>query len=235
MQQVKAEVQAEMLEAIDIHKTYIDGPRRLEVLKGVSLTIEPGAFVALVGPSGAGKSTLLHILGGLDAPSSGSVRFQDRQLYRLKEQDLARVRNTQIGFVFQFYHLLSELTVIENVMMPALIAAGGRERKKQAQRKAEQLLAETGLADRMAHFPAQLSGGEQQRAALVRALMNEPRLLLCDEPTGNLDSETSDEIIALVRRIHSRTRMTTLLVTHNAELAKSAQRQYFLKDGRLLQ
>jgi len=224
-----------MLEAINIQKTYTDGARRLEVLKGVSLKIEPGAFVALVGPSGAGKSTLLHILGGLDIPTGGSVRFQDKQLYNLKEQDLAAVRNTQIGFVFQFYHLLFEFTVLENVMMPVLIAGSARAQKQQAQAKAEKLLEEAGLADRMGHFPAQLSGGEQQRAALVRALMNEPRLLLCDEPTGNLDSKTSEEIIALVRRIHSQNRMTTLLVTHNAELAKSAQRQYFLKDGRLLQ
>jgi len=187
--------------------------------------------VALVGPSGAGKSTLLHILGGLDCPSQGSVVFEGQELYKLTDSELSRIRNSQIGFVFQFYHLLSEFTVLENVLMPVSISGANKAQMAEARQKALVLLDRAGLKERLAHFPNQLSGGEKQRAAIVRALMNEPKLLLCDEPTGNLDSGSSAEIIDLIKSIHLRNKTTILLVTHNEELASKAERRYHLKDG----
>lgn len=221
-----------MIEAINVHKTYTDdSDKELNVLKGVSLKIEEGSFIALVGPSGAGKSTLLHILGGLDAPSEGEVVFEGQDLYKLGDSELSRIRNSRIGFVFQFYHLLSEFNVLENVLMPVLIAGENKERIQIARGKALELLSRVGMKERTAHFPNQLSGGEKQRVAIVRALMNDPKLLLCDEPTGNLDSGSSREIIDLINRINQERKMTVLLVTHNEELAGRAQRTYHLKDG----
>lgn len=221
-----------MIEAINVHKVYTDdSDKELQVLKGVSFKIEQGSFVALVGPSGAGKSTLLHILGGLDCPSQGSVVFEGQELYKLTDSELSRIRNSQIGFVFQFYHLLSEFTVLENVLMPVSISGANKAQMVEARQKALVLLDRAGLKERLAHFPNQLSGGEKQRVAIVRALMNEPKLLLCDEPTGNLDSGSSAEIIDLIKSIHLRNKTTILLVTHNEELASKAERRYHLKDG----
>lgn len=221
-----------MIEAINVHKVYTDdSDKELQVLKGVSFKIEQGSFVALVGPSGAGKSTLLHILGGLDCPSQGSVVFEGKELYKLADGELSRIRNSQIGFVFQFYHLLSEFNVLENVLMPVLISGANKTQIAQARQKALGLLDRAGLKERLSHFPNQLSGGEKQRVAIVRALMNEPKLLLCDEPTGNLDSGSSAEIIDLIKNIHLRNKTTILLVTHNEELASKAERRYHLKDG----
>ncbi|MDD5347310.1 MAG: ABC transporter ATP-binding protein [Candidatus Omnitrophica bacterium] len=221
-----------MLKVNGVHKSYQSGTKKLDVLKGIDLAIEPGTFVALVGPSGAGKSTLLHIIGGLDAPDRGSVLFEEKDLYRLKDSELARLRSEDIGFVFQFYHLLSEFTVLENVLMPGLIR--GREKADGVRQRALELLERVGLGERTGHFPAQLSGGEKQRCALVRALINNPRLLLCDEPTGNLDSATSDEIIALIQRIHRENKMTILIVTHNQDVAKRAHNAYQMRDGILI-
>jgi lipoprotein-releasing system ATP-binding protein len=221
-----------MIEAINVHKVYTDdSDKKLDVLKGVNLKIEEGAFSALVGPSGAGKSTLLHILGGLDCPSQGTVIFEGQDLYKLGDAELSRIRNSRIGFVFQFYHLLSEFSVLENVLMPVLIAGAGKKDAAGVRENALSLLEEVGLADRTGHFPSQLSGGEKQRVAIVRALMNKPKLLLCDEPTGNLDSGSSAEIIELIKKINIENKTSILLVTHNEELASKAQRTYHLKDG----
>lgn len=229
-----------MLEARNLHKIYNHGSKDIAVLKGVDLNIKAGSFVVIVGPSGAGKSTLLNILGGIDNPSEGKVILEGEDLYNLGDFKLSRVRNEKIGFVFQFYHLLPEFSVLENVMMPALInlryrsamledAAG----QSQLRQEALELLERVGLAARISHFPAQLSGGEQQRAAIVRGLMNRPRLLLCDEPTGNLDSYNGEGILSLIKRINSEEKMTVVMVTHNLELARIADSIYYLKDGLL--
>jgi len=220
-----------MLEARNIHKFYGGTGKDIHVLRGLDITVEEGAFVAIVGPSGAGKSTLLQVLGGLDAPSKGEVRFEGSDMYSLGDAALSRIRNKRIGFVFQFYHLLPEFSALENVLMPARVAAGDARARKDARIKAEALLEGVGLKERARHFPSQLSGGERQRLAIARALINGPTLLLCDEPTGNLDSETGNEIMALIRRVNEETKMKVVLVTHNRELAGLAQRVYHLKDG----
>ena len=224
-----------MLEAKNIHKVYNNGKKTLAVLNGVDLSLGEGKFIAIVGPSGAGKSTLLHILGGLDAPSQGEVVFEQEDIYRLSDAALSGIRNTKFGFIFQFYHLLSEFTVLENVLIPAFISA--QEHKNagaQVKEKALGLLDQVGLKERLAHFPNQLSGGEKQRVAIVRALMNDPVLLFCDEPTGNLDSGAGREIISLIQKISRENHMSVVLVTHNIELTKGAERVYHLKDGLLV-
>jgi lipoprotein-releasing system ATP-binding protein len=223
-----------LLEAKNIHKVYNDGKRQLDVLKGVDLRIEAGTFVAIVGPSGAGKSTLLHILGGLDNPTRGEVNLQGENIYKLGDAELSRIRNEKIGFVFQFYHLLSEFTVLENVLMPAWISCAVRFEPDELKEKALGLLKEAGLEERINHFPSQLSGGEKQRAAVVRGLINQPRLLFCDEPTGNLDSKSGSGIIALIKKVNLENKMTVVLVTHNAELTNQADKVYHLKDGILI-
>ncbi len=222
-----------MLEARKLHKTYHNGNKTIHVLKGVDLSIDSGEFVAVVGPSGAGKSTLLHILGGLDDPTKGEVIFEEENIYGLSDLALCKIRNERIGFVFQFYHLLPEFTVLENVLMPVLIDAEPRMKSPTLKNNALELLARVGLGERATHFPSQLSGGEQQRVAIARALINEPVLLLCDEPTGNLDSKTGEGIISLVKKINLERRMSVILVTHNLELAKVADKSYHLKDGLL--
>jgi ABC-type lipoprotein export system ATPase subunit len=223
-----------MLEARNIHKVYHNGKKTLAVLRGVEFIIEKGKFAAIVGPSGAGKSTLLHILGGLDYPTEGNIIFEGKDIYRLSDLALCKIRNEKIGFVFQFYHLLSEFSVLENVLMPAFISSRLPAPSCQFRENALELLAKVGMSDRITHFPSQLSGGEQQRVAMVRALINKPSLLLCDEPTGNLDSETGQEIISLIKRMNLENQMTIVLVTHNLELAEFADRVYHLKDGILV-
>lgn len=222
-----------LIEAIDIHKSYTDGRKTIEVLKGIRLELGENGCIALVGPSGAGKSTLLHILGGLDSPTRGTVKFEGRDMYAQGDAALADIRNRKIGFIFQFYHLLPEFTVLENVLMPAWI--GGREAARQARGRALELLERVGLKERLTHFPSQLSGGEQQRVAIVRALINSPRLLLCDEPTGNLDTVTGDEIMALIRQVGRENHMGVVIVTHNAEIAAAAEKVYHVRDGVLKQ
>lgn len=223
-----------MLEARNIHKVFHNGKKSLPVLRGLGLTIEKGGFIAIVGPSGAGKSTLLHILGGLDTPTQGKVLFDGEDIYGLNDAGLSGIRNKKIGFVFQFYHLLSEFTVLENVLMPALISLESRVQIPPLREKAAQLLKQAGLGERMDYFPAQLSGGEKQRVAIVRGLINSPGLLLCDEPTGNLDAKTGEEIIALIKKINIENQMAVVLVTHNPELAKTADKIYHLRDGVLV-
>jgi lipoprotein-releasing system ATP-binding protein len=223
-----------MLEAKNIHKVYTNASKELRVLKGINLSIERGKFIALVGPSGAGKSTLLHILGGLDAPSQGAVFFKSQDIYKLEDSALCRIRNVKLGFVFQFYHLLSEFTVLENVLLPAWISVEDKVPSAKFKEKATSLLNEVGLAERADHFPSQLSGGEQQRAAIARALINSPEILLCDEPTGNLDSQSGLGIISLIKKINTQNKMTVVLVTHNLELAKISDKIYYLRDGILV-
>jgi len=223
-----------MLEAKNIHKVYHNGKKELVVLKGVDLNIEKGKFVAIVGPSGAGKSTLLHILGGLDNPTKGEVILEGEDIYSLPDPELSSIRNKKIGFVFQFYHLLSEFTVLENVLIPALIRQPSLVNRRALEKEAAELLTKVGLSARMTYFPSQLSGGEKQRVAIVRGLINRPSLFLCDEPTGNLDSKTGEEIISLIKQVNLENRMTIVLVTHNIELAKVADSVYHLKDGALV-
>ena len=223
-----------MLEAKNIHKVYNNGKKGLVVLKGVDLNIEKGRFVAIVGPSGAGKSTLLHILGGLDNPTKGEVILEGEDIYSLPDPELSSIRNKKIGFVFQFYHLLSEFTVLENVLIPALIRQPSLVNRRALEKEAAELLTKVGLSARMGYFPSQLSGGEKQRVAIVRGLINRPGLFLCDEPTGNLDSKTGEEIVSLIKQVNLENRMTIVLVTHNIELAKVADSVYHLKDGALV-
>ena len=219
------------VEARALHKVFLGGDgRELKVLEGVDLRVESGEVVAITGSSGAGKSTLLHLLGALDRPTSGGVFLGGRDVSEVDGDELARMRNVSVGFVFQFHHLLREFTALENVMMPCLIA--GRQRKA-SEARAQELLALVGLDDRMSHRSSQLSGGEQQRVAVARALATEPPLLLADEPSGNLDTQTSDELHDLLFHLRESQRLGMVLVTHNQELAGRADRILELRDGRL--
>ncbi|HET6922706.1 MAG TPA: ABC transporter ATP-binding protein [Anaeromyxobacteraceae bacterium] len=204
--------------------------RRVEVLRGIDLDIQAGELLALTGPSGAGKSTFLHVVGTLDAPTAGEVRFEGRDVFARDEEALARFRNQTVGFVFQSHHLLPEFTALENVMMPALIR---RVARAEARRRAEEVLGLVGLTERLEHKPGELSGGEQQRVALARALCLEPRLLLADEPTGNLDPQTAEGIHALLSELNRRLGLTAVVVTHNERLAAALPRRVRLLAGRL--
>ena len=217
-----------LLEARAVHKHYILGRRRLDVLRGVTLNVSRGEFVALKGASGAGKSTLLHLLGGLDTPNGGEIYFNGSNLTSLGGAELCRWRNQRVGFIFQAYHLLPELDALENVCLPASLA---RSDAAQAERRARDLLARVGLAERVDHKPFELSGGEQQRVAIARALINEPELILADEPTGNLDSHTGEEIIDLLCAIRAERNATLVIATHDARVAARAPRVVELVDG----
>ncbi|UCD36594.1 MAG: ABC transporter ATP-binding protein [Nitrospiraceae bacterium] len=201
--------------------------RSLHILKNITCDIGEGEMTALMGPSGVGKSTLLHILGTLDRPTSGSVRYRDKDVFELGNDALAAFRSRSVGFVFQFHHLLPEFNTLENTLMPALIAGVSFS---EARSKAEQLLDDVGLSERFLHKPGELSGGEQQRVAIARALMLDPEVVLADEPTGNLDTRTGDEVFALLRRLNSRG-ITFIIVTHNEALASQCRRIIRMKDG----
>jgi lipoprotein-releasing system ATP-binding protein len=220
-----------LLEVRNIYKSYGSGASQVEVLKGIDLTVAAGDTVALVGPSGAGKSTLLHLMGTIDRPTTGEVLFDGQDVSALAEQPLAAFRNRSIGFVFQFHHLLPEFSALENVMMPLLI---GGTKKRQAEEMAHALLADVGLAHRVTHRPGELSGGEQQRVAIARALVRSPRLLLADEPTGNLDMRTSEEVHALLYSIQRQTGISLVIVTHNEKLAAGMARTIRIVDGRIV-
>jgi len=223
-----------LLEVRGVHKSYGSGGTALHVLKGVDLTVLTGEILAIVGPSGAGKSTLLHIMGALDHPDSGSISLEGQDLFLLSENARSKVRNLGIGFVFQFYHLLPEFTALENVMMPALVyGEKGSPRGGACAAKAADLLDAVGLRDRMTHKPAELSGGEQQRVAIARALMNSPRLVLADEPSGNLDTHTSVELHQLIAELNQNSGRTFVIVTHDPDLAKIAHRRLGMRDGRI--
>lgn len=218
-----------ILECRDVCKRYDDGSRVLEVLSSVSLEIVEGEVFALTGPSGAGKSTLLHCMGTLDVPSSGDVYFRGQSLRSMYRKTINRIRNEEIGFVFQFYHLLPEFTALENVMMPALCKGGKRGAYRE---RAEEILHKVGLKERLTHKPGQLSGGEQQRVAIARALFNEPSVVLCDEPTGNLDESTGASVAELLLNLNTIANTTLVIVTHDDRLAEQATRWAVLHDGR---
>jgi ABC-type lipoprotein export system ATPase subunit len=221
-----------IVEVSALCKSYRDTTSSLEVLKDINFTVDTGEFLVVQGPSGAGKSTLLHILGGLDQPSSGEVYFQDEDIYALDENYRSTLRNRKIGFVFQFFHLLPELNVLENVLLPSILRSW-RERKKNLG-FALALLERLGLSQRKTHRPQELSGGEQQRVAIARALVNRPQLLLCDEPTGNLDSENGENILRLLKEVNRDQKVTVVMVTHDKDIAGGAGRIIHLKDGILL-
>jgi len=220
----------ELVRAHDVGKTYVLGARSLEVLRRVSLTVSTGDFLAVRGASGAGKSTLLHLMAGLDAPTTGAVWFGGENLAALPAARLSRFRNRRVGFVFQAYHLLPELDALENVCLPARMA---RRNAASTEARGRELLSRVGLADRAGHRPYELSGGEQQRVAIARALVNDPDLIVADEPTGNLDSHTGEEIVELLLGLRAERRTTLIIATHDARLAARAPRVVELVDGEL--
>jgi lipoprotein-releasing system ATP-binding protein len=215
------------LEGRALSKTYRNAEVPVAVFSDLDLTVERGEMLAIVGPSGIGKSTLLHLLGGLDRPDGGEVRVDEKKLSVMSNDELARFRNRHVGFVFQFHHLLPEFTAIENVAMPGWI---GRIDKDEALKRAARLLAELGLGERGRHYPNQLSGGEQQRVAIARALLADPVLFLADEPTGNLDLETSEKVFELMRECHNERGLTSVIVTHNPDLAARCDRVFEMKQ-----
>jgi lipoprotein-releasing system ATP-binding protein len=224
-----------ILTAEGIHKTYRLGAAEVNVLKGADMAIKKGEFAAIVGASGSGKSTLLHILGALDMPDKGAVRFEGRELGKMGGGELNRYRNKMVGFIFQFYHLLDELNVLENVILPAMVPVSmirWMVIRAGVKKRAKELLEKVGLAQRMNHKPYQLSGGERQRTAIARALINEPTLLLADEPTGNLDSVTGNGILELLEGLN-RAGQTIVMVTHDERIARRAGRIITLADGKV--
>lgn len=220
-----------LIEASGIHKKFRIGSTETHVLKGVDVKIFKDDLISIVGASGAGKSTLLHTLGSLDAPTEGTVRFGGRDIYSQGDGEISYLRSRDIGFVFQFHHLLPEFTALENAMLPLMIQGEGR---KPARQKALDLLGSLGLGQRVEHLPAELSGGEQQRVAVARALVTCPKILFADEPTGNLDQETGESLVELLFQFHREREMALVLVTHNKSVAEKFQRCIHLEDGRIL-
>ena len=219
-----------LIRVVDLYKAYYDGLTELPVLKGVDLEVKKAEIVAIVGASGVGKSTLLHLLGGLDRPTEGTIFYEGEDIFALNDQELDRFRNEEIGFVFQFHHLLPEFTALENVAMPRLIA---RQKSDVAEDRAKELLEYVGLGERLEHRPAELSGGERQRVAIARALVNQPKVVLADEPTGNLDQKTSEAVHDLLWTLNDQFNQTFIIVTHNQPLAQRADRLIQLVDGQV--
>lgn len=224
----------------DLHKSYYDGESELPVLQGVDFTVHPSEMLAIVGASGVGKSTLLHLIGALDRPTVGNVFYDEQNIFALPDKELARFRNERIGFVFQFHHLLPEFTALENVAMSAIIAKqwGNSshpplQTENNIDARARELLAYVGLSGRLRHYPSQLSGGERQRLAIARALMNQPKVILADEPTGNLDQRSSEAVLELLWNLNAQSGQTFIIVTHNQELAERADRIVHLVDGKI--
>jgi len=217
-----------LLSCQNITKFYQEGTQQTEVLKQVSFSMQPSELVAIVGSSGSGKSTLLHTLGGLDQPSSGEVFIKGQSLQHMTPNALAKLRNQYLGFVYQFHHLMADFTALENVMMPMLI---GQQNKTEAQDRAEQILSAVGLQHRISHRPSALSGGERQRVAIARALVNNPALMLADEPTGNLDHKTTESIFELIQQLNQEKQIAFLLVTHDLNLAEELNRRLIMQDG----
>ena len=220
-----------MIQVVNIQKSFRMNGYTLNVLKGITLDIARGEMIAIVGASGAGKSTLLHMLGTLDRPTSGSVLFDGQDVFALSEDAQAEFRNKRIGFVFQFHHLLPEFTALENTFLPALIQ---NRQTDDAQKEAMQLLADVGLGERLHHKPGELSGGEQQRVAVARALMQRPDLVLADEPTGNLDTHTGEALFGLLRKLNKDRGTTFVIVTHNDKLSAQADRIIRMEDGQIV-
>ena len=219
-----------LIRTVDLHKSYYDGAKELPVLKGIDIEIQKGEILAIIGASGVGKSTLLHLIGGLDRPTQGKVYYENQDIFDFNDRELDRFRNLGVGFVFQFHHLLPEFTAIENVALGALIA--GRN-AHDARADAGELLDYVGLSERLEHHPSELSGGERQRVAIARALINQPKVVLADEPTGNLDRKTSAAVLDLLWDLNDRFDQTFIIVTHNQALAQRADRLIHLVDGRV--
>ena len=219
-----------LIRIADLYKSYYDGLTELPVLKGINLEVKKAEIVAIVGASGVGKSTLLHLLGGLDRPTEGTIFYEGEDIFALNDQDLDRFRNEEIGFVFQFHHLLPEFTALENVAMPGLIA---QQKPDVAEDRAKELLDYVGLGERLEHRPSELSGGERQRVAIARALVNQPKVVLADEPTGNLDQKTSEAVHDLLWTLNDQFGQTFIIVTHNQTLAQRADRLVQLVDGQV--
>lgn len=217
-----------LLQCENISKFYQEGDNQTQVLKSVSFAMQQNELVAIVGSSGSGKSTLLHTLGGLDQPSSGEVFIKGQSLQKASESELATLRNQNLGFVYQFHHLMADFSALENVMMPMLI---GRQNKTEAQDRAEKMLSAVGLSHRISHRPSALSGGERQRVAIARALVNHPALVLADEPTGNLDHKTTESIFELIQTLNQEQNIAFLLVTHDMGLAEKLARRLIMQDG----
>ena len=217
-----------LLSCQNVSKFYQEGTQQTEVLKQVSFSMQPSELVAIVGSSGSGKSTLLHTLGGLDQPSSGEVFIKGQSLQQMSPNALAKLRNQYLGFVYQFHHLMADFTALENVMMPMLI---GQQNKTEAQGRAEQILSAVGLQHRISHRPSALSGGERQRVAIARALVNNPALVLADEPTGNLDHKTTESIFELIQQLNQEKQIAFLFVTHDLNLAEKLNRRLIMQDG----
>ncbi len=219
-----------LLTCKNLKRSYAIGKTTLEVLKGVSLEVNSGETLSIMGESGSGKSTLLHVLGGLDNPKEGAVHFKNQSVYGMSTARRAKFRAENVGFVFQSFHLLPELDIVENVALPAM----AQRSKIDAESRARELLTEVGLADRVGHRPQELSGGEQQRVAIARSLMNEPDIIFCDEPTGNLDSKTGEKVLNYLFQLVEARRHTLVLVTHSQDVASRCSRELFLKDGCLI-
>jgi lipoprotein-releasing system ATP-binding protein len=219
-----------LIRIVDLHKSYYDGEAELRVLQGINLDVHKSELLAVVGASGVGKSTLLHIMGTLDRPTAGSVLYDEDDIFSLADKDLAGFRNKEIGFVFQFHHLLPEFTALENVAMGALITTPNH---KTVYKEAEALLDYVGLTDRSIHYPSQLSGGERQRVAIARALINQPRVVFADEPTGNLDRRSSEAVLELLWDLNAKSGQAFVIVTHNQELAQQMDRVVQLVDGKV--
>lgn len=222
----------ELIQAQQLFKSYGNGAKRVDVLKGVDLAFSKGERAAIVGASGVGKTTLLHIFGTLDRPTSGQVFYEGKDIFTMNERELALFRNREIGFVFQFHHLLPEFTALENTMIPCLIQGAS---KKEAGSRAEGILTLVGLKERLSHKPGELSGGEQQRVAVARALVLEPKVLLADEPTGNLDTKTGEGVFDLLQELNRTKGITLIVVTHNLKLASQMSRQIHLVDGKAVE
>lgn len=222
--------EAPLLKAGDLHKSFQSASRQIDVLKGLDLNVPAGKMIAIMGASGVGKSTLLHVLGALDRPDSGEILFEGMNLMRFTQDELANFRNEKIGFVFQMHHLLPEFDALENTMIPFLIRQYDRPA---AAARAKEILKEVGLMERLDHRPGQLSGGEQQRVAIARALMCDPKLILADEPTGNLDEETASSVFQLFRQLHQQRNLSFVIATHNPDLASICDVTYLLHDGKL--
>lgn len=221
---------APVIEATGLNKTYKLGTVDVEVLKDINVTIQPGEFVSIMGPSGSGKSTLLYLIGGLDKPTSGSIRIKGKLLSVMKDRDESIMRRRDIGFVFQFYNLIPNLNVEENIMLPVLLDG---KKMKEHRKRLEDILRIVGLTDRRHHTPRELSGGQQQRVAIARALINEPEIILADEPIGNLDSKTGTEVMELLQRINKEQGRTIVQVTHSREAAAYGQRIISVRDGKV--
>jgi lipoprotein-releasing system ATP-binding protein len=224
-----------MLELANVTKSYASSAGPLQVLNGISLRIEPGQSVSIAGPSGCGKSTLLNLIGALDKPDSGTIQIAGQNLAELDERAMAAFRSRKIGFVFQLHHLLPQCTVLENVLLPTLAGGRAKESPVSLQQRAMQILERVGLADRAGELPGRLSGGQRQRAAVARALINRPELLLADEPTGSLDEDTAESVIGLLMDLNRRQKITLIVVTHSASLARRMDRPFELRHGKLVE